>query len=145
MSGGRQPRIASPPVQSDLLGLVDRADEQTNLNRQQLDVGEIDLDVAGNHQTFVEHPIQDVDEAMRTRRVYELRQSVLQGWRSVLPQSAERSEIDVEVFVSQAEHRLQLVHPMVQFQQRQAKALDFDIRERAAVHPANRLMLQNFA
>src|SRR5205085_10393698 len=34
----RQVRVVAPPVQADLLGLVNRAYEQTYLQRQQLDV-----------------------------------------------------------------------------------------------------------
>src|SRR5713226_8351925 len=36
----REMMIELPPVQTDLLGLVDRADEETNPNRQQLDLGQ---------------------------------------------------------------------------------------------------------
>src|SRR5213594_1765286 len=45
--------IGAPPVDSDGLGLVDRADHQAQLNRQQLDVRQRDFDVAGHNQTLV--------------------------------------------------------------------------------------------
>jgi hypothetical protein len=54
----------APPVQPDLFGLVDRADEQTNLDGEKLDVCEIDLDVADDHEALVEHAIQNVDETI---------------------------------------------------------------------------------
>src|SRR5438105_2669102 len=41
-----QAGIVAPPIQSDLLRLVDGADQQSYLNRQQLDVREVDLDVS---------------------------------------------------------------------------------------------------
>src|SRR2546423_4700541 len=40
-----QSRISSPPVDSDLLGFVDRANQETDLNGKKLDVGKIDLGV----------------------------------------------------------------------------------------------------
>ena len=54
--------VEFPPVQPDLFRLVDRTDEQTNSNRQQLDFRQRHLDVAGDHQAFVEYPIKDIDE-----------------------------------------------------------------------------------
>src|SRR5436853_1697527 len=41
----REMVIELPPVETDLLGLVDRADEETDPDRQELDFGERDLDV----------------------------------------------------------------------------------------------------
>ena len=64
-AGHRQPRVVAPPVQSDLFGLVDRAHEQSDLNRQQLDVREIDLDVASDDEPLVEDTVEDVDQAVR--------------------------------------------------------------------------------
>ena len=84
-------RIISPPVEPDLLGLVDRADEQPHLDGEELDVGEVDLDVAGHDEALVEHPIEDVDEAMRARRRYK----VWQGFSGFeLLQLAQRTEVD---------------------------------------------------
>ena len=59
-----------PPVQSDLLGFVDRADEKANLDGEKLDVGEIDLDVADDHEPLVEHAIEDIDQTIGARRGY---------------------------------------------------------------------------
>ena len=64
----RQVSIVAPPVQPYLLGLINRADEQTNLQRQQLYVGERDFDVARNHQTFIKNPVEHVHQSGRTRR-----------------------------------------------------------------------------
>jgi len=59
-----------PPVQSDLLGFVDGADEKTNLDGEKLDVGKIDLDVADNDETFVEHAVENIHQAVAARRRY---------------------------------------------------------------------------
>jgi hypothetical protein len=60
-----------------LFGLVDRADEKTDLDGQELDVGEIDLDVADNDEALVEHAIQNVDKAIAARRGYQVCQAVV--------------------------------------------------------------------
>src|SRR3979411_1296645 len=65
-----QSRICPPPVHSDLLRLVDGADEKADLNREELDVREIDLDVANHDEALVEHAIEDVDETIGARRGY---------------------------------------------------------------------------
>ena len=72
----RQARIGSPPVQSDLLGLIDRTDEQPDLNGQQLDVRQVDLDIADDDEAFVEDSVENVDQAVRARWIDELWQSV---------------------------------------------------------------------
>ena len=54
--------IVFPPVEADLLGLVDRADEQPDPNGQQLDFGERHLDVAGDDEPLVENAVEDVDQ-----------------------------------------------------------------------------------
>ena len=61
----REARIVTPPVEADLFGFVDRAHEQSHLNRQQLDIREIDLDIAGDDQPFVEDAVEDVYKAVR--------------------------------------------------------------------------------
>ena len=63
-------RIGLPPVQPDLLRFVDRADKQTDLNGEELDVGEVDLDVADDDKTLVEHPVKDVYKTVAARRGY---------------------------------------------------------------------------
>ena len=59
----RQMMIVFPPVQTDLLGLVDRADEQADPDREQLDFGERHLDVAGHDEPLVQNPVENVDQA----------------------------------------------------------------------------------
>ena len=63
-TGSGETRIISPPVQADLLRLVDRADEEPDLNRQQLDIREIDLDVARDDQPLIKDTVEDVDQAV---------------------------------------------------------------------------------
>src|SRR5262245_22522386 len=58
----RQMVIVLPPVETDLLRLVDRTDQQADTNGQQLDFSERHLDVAGNHESFVQNPVEDVDQ-----------------------------------------------------------------------------------
>lgn len=57
-------RIVLPPVDSDLLGFVYRADEQTYLDRQQLDIREVNFDITCNDQAFVEDAVEDIDQSM---------------------------------------------------------------------------------
>ena len=59
----RQPRVVAPPIQADLLGLVDGANEQSDLNGQKLHVRQIYLDVAGDDEALVEDAVEHVDEA----------------------------------------------------------------------------------
>jgi len=54
--------VEFPPVEPNLLGLIDRADQQSNPDRQQLDFRQRHLDVAGDHQAFVEYSIEYIDE-----------------------------------------------------------------------------------
>src|SRR4029079_6669563 len=61
----RETRFVTPPVEPDLLGLVDRADQEPDTDREQLDVRERDADVAGDDQTLVEHAVEQVDERRR--------------------------------------------------------------------------------
>jgi hypothetical protein len=53
-----------------LLRLVDRADKKADLNGEELDVGEVDLDVADYDEALVEHTIEDVDKTVGARRGY---------------------------------------------------------------------------
>ena len=62
----RQMMIVLPPVEADLLRLVDRADQQPDPDRQQLDFGERHLDVAGHDEPFVQHPVENVDQPGRS-------------------------------------------------------------------------------
>ena len=54
--------IVFPPIKTHLLRLVDGADDQADANGEQLDLGERDLDVSSNHEPFVQHAIENVDE-----------------------------------------------------------------------------------
>src|SRR5437867_10156900 len=54
--------VVLPPVEADLLRLVDGAHDQTNPDGEQFDFGEGNLDVAGHDQALVENPVEDVDE-----------------------------------------------------------------------------------
>src|SRR6185436_17891569 len=58
--------IEFPPVQADLFRLVDRADQQTYPNRQQLDFRQRNLDVPRHDQALVEDPIEHVDQTARS-------------------------------------------------------------------------------
>src|SRR5690242_4847870 len=57
-----QRRIALPPVDAHLARALDGGDEQAQLDGQQLDVEQVDLDVAGDDDALVEHPLEDVGE-----------------------------------------------------------------------------------
>ena len=57
-----QRRVALPPVDPHLARPVDGGDQQPQLDRQQLDVEQVDLDVAGDDDALVEHPLEDVGE-----------------------------------------------------------------------------------
>ena len=54
--------IVFPPIETDLLRLVDRADQQADSNREKLDLSQRNLDIASNHQTLVQDPVENVDE-----------------------------------------------------------------------------------
>src|SRR3954447_22749773 len=63
----REERIAFPPVDPHLLRLVGGGDEQAEPDGEQLDVEQADLDVAGDHDALVEHPLEHVGELRRRR------------------------------------------------------------------------------
>jgi len=46
------------------------------MDRKELDVGEIDLDVASDDEAFVQHAVEDVDQTVVPSRSYKFRQSV---------------------------------------------------------------------
>src|SRR5262245_29679342 len=58
--------IVLPPVEANLLRLVDRTDHQPDADREQLDFSKRHLDVAGNHESFVQNAIEDVDQSRGT-------------------------------------------------------------------------------
>src|SRR5437867_3667037 len=59
----REVRVVLPPVETDLLRLVDGADDQADANREKFNLGERNFDVAGDGQSLVEHAVEDVDKA----------------------------------------------------------------------------------
>src|SRR4029079_16952719 len=62
LASRREMTVVLPPVETDLLCLVDRADHLTDANRQELDFGQRHLDVACDHQALVEHTIENVHQ-----------------------------------------------------------------------------------
>jgi hypothetical protein len=57
--------IELPPVEANLLGFVDRANQQSNADGEEFDFGEGHFDVTSHNQTFVEHSIQYLDKTGR--------------------------------------------------------------------------------
>ena len=57
--------VVLPPVEADLLRLVDGTDDQADADREELDLGQRDLDVAGDDQPLVEDAVQHVHQAAR--------------------------------------------------------------------------------
>src|SRR6185437_3182531 len=62
----RQVRIVFPPIEPNLLGLIHRANEQTNANRQQFHVRKRDPNVARDHQALVQDAVQNVYKVRRS-------------------------------------------------------------------------------
>src|SRR3954462_15293936 len=54
--------IALPPVDAHLSSALDGCDQQAQLDGQQLDVEQVDLDVAGDDDALVEHALEDVGQ-----------------------------------------------------------------------------------
>src|SRR6267143_113701 len=59
----REVVVVFPPVETNLLRLVDRADDEADADGEELDLGERHLDVAGDDEALVEDAIEDIDEA----------------------------------------------------------------------------------
>src|SRR5262249_33265287 len=53
-AAGSEVRVVFPPVEPDLLCLVDRADDEPDANREELDFGQRDLDVTRDGEALVE-------------------------------------------------------------------------------------------
>src|SRR4051812_12826206 len=64
---GGQRRVGLPPVDAHLAGPVDGRDQQPELDGQQLDVEQVDLNVPGDDDALVEHPLEDVGQAGSVR------------------------------------------------------------------------------
>ena len=67
LSGGAEVGIRRPPVNAHLAGLVHGADYQANLDGQKLDIHELDLDVAGDHQALVQDAFQNIRQGRGVR------------------------------------------------------------------------------
>jgi hypothetical protein len=57
----RQVWIVLPPIQSNLLGFIDRTDQQPDPDGQQFHIGQRYPDVTRDHQTFIQNPIKNID------------------------------------------------------------------------------------
>src|SRR3982074_64392 len=57
--------IVLPPVETNLLRLVDGTDQQPDPNREKLNLRERNLDIPRNDESLVENAIEDVDQAGR--------------------------------------------------------------------------------
>jgi hypothetical protein len=125
------------------------------LNRQQLDIREIDLDIAGDDQPFVEDAVEDVYKAVRARWINELGQSgdprvafplEVEGRAVVLSltKSAQWTEIDIEIFVREPEGLFELVHSLVELQESEPKSFYLFVGQSPAIHSTDGLVLQNF-
>src|SRR5690606_28777262 len=62
-----QRRVEFPPVEPDLLRLVDRTDEKANLNGQPLDIRQIDPDITGDDKPLIQDAVQEIDQAVGAR------------------------------------------------------------------------------
>src|ERR1035437_838741 len=62
-------RIVDPPVHAHLLGLVHRTDHQADLYGKQLNVHQLNLDIAGNNHAFVQHPLEDIGQSRTLQRM----------------------------------------------------------------------------
>src|SRR5207248_11733122 len=67
----REVVVGHPPVQTDLLRLVDGTDQEANANRQELDFRERKPDIAGHDEALVENPIEDLNESGGTRMAFD--------------------------------------------------------------------------
>jgi hypothetical protein len=60
-------RIVLPPIHPDLLGFIDGAHQQADSNREQLNIRQRDTHVARDYQSFIENPIQNIDQIRSSR------------------------------------------------------------------------------
>jgi hypothetical protein len=73
--GAAVSQVMPPPVQPDLFRFIDGAHEQPHLNREELDVREVDLDVASDDQPFVQNAVENLDQSVTARWSNEIRQA----------------------------------------------------------------------
>ena len=52
--------VVDPPIHSHLLCLVHRTDHQADLNREQLNIHQLDLDIASDDNAFVQHSLDEL-------------------------------------------------------------------------------------
>src|SRR6266545_2823598 len=57
--------LAPPPVEADLLRLVDRTHEQPDADREQFDVRERNAHVSGDDEPLVEDAVEEIDKGRR--------------------------------------------------------------------------------
>lgn len=57
---GAEPRVSLPPVDTHFASRVERSDHEPQFDGEQLNVEQVDLNVARDHQALVKHPFQDV-------------------------------------------------------------------------------------
>src|SRR5205807_352219 len=62
-----QVRVIFPPVQSDLLRLIYGANQQPYTNGEQFHIRERNPHVAGDHQSFIENPVENIDKVSCSR------------------------------------------------------------------------------
>ena len=62
MRPGGKVTVIFPPVNAHFLGLVNRGDQQADFDGQQVNIGDLNADIAGNHNALVEHPLQDIGQ-----------------------------------------------------------------------------------
>src|SRR5262245_8943389 len=127
----REMVIELPPVETDLLGLIDRADEEADADGQKLDFRERHLDIASDHEPLVENTIEDVDQTrgssvpLMQRRRHKLR--IL--WRFLWRSLAEMLRRDR--FISAME--VPLSNPLIWYGARDSPAVKPDSRSRPNV------------
>ena len=63
---GRQVVIVLPPIEANLLGFVDRADEQPDPDGQQLDFRERNLDISRDDEPLVEDTVENINQTRGT-------------------------------------------------------------------------------
>src|SRR5215470_4435588 len=54
--------IVAPPVQPDLLGFVDRTDEESDADGKELDLCQRNPDIAGHHEALVQDAVEHLDQ-----------------------------------------------------------------------------------
>jgi hypothetical protein len=62
---GAEPGVSLPPVDANFPRRVERSDDEPQFDGEQLDVEQVDLNIARDHKALVEHPFQDVAQIGR--------------------------------------------------------------------------------